>query len=137
MMHKGQTHIRRNCFSIGIISSKLQSGCYIGAPLGAHWPRQARSSETAANPRRLSHGEGTATWRCSRPQVPEEGKQGITRSAMATQGLHLNPYLEDPGNIPGKGLHGRSKRPRRRLDILAEVIPSPLLQVIVKGEEGL
>ena len=28
MMHKGQTHIRRNCFSIGIISSKLQSGCY-------------------------------------------------------------------------------------------------------------
>jgi hypothetical protein len=27
-MHKGQTHIKRNCFSIGIISSKLQSGCY-------------------------------------------------------------------------------------------------------------
>jgi hypothetical protein len=30
MMHKGQTHIKRNCFSIGIISSKLQCGCYIG-----------------------------------------------------------------------------------------------------------
>jgi hypothetical protein len=28
MMHKGQTHIRRNCFSIVIISSNLQSGCY-------------------------------------------------------------------------------------------------------------
>jgi hypothetical protein len=28
MMHKDQTHIKRNCFSIGIISSKLQSGCY-------------------------------------------------------------------------------------------------------------
>jgi hypothetical protein len=28
MMHKGQTHARRNCFSIGIISSKLQSECY-------------------------------------------------------------------------------------------------------------
>jgi hypothetical protein len=28
MMHKDQTHINRNCFSIGIISSKLQSGCY-------------------------------------------------------------------------------------------------------------
>jgi hypothetical protein len=28
MMHKDQTHMKRNCFSIGIISSKLQSGCY-------------------------------------------------------------------------------------------------------------
>jgi hypothetical protein len=28
-MHKDQTHIKRNCFSIGIISSNLQSGCYI------------------------------------------------------------------------------------------------------------
>jgi hypothetical protein len=28
MMHKDQTHIKRNCFSIGIISSNLQSGCY-------------------------------------------------------------------------------------------------------------
>jgi hypothetical protein len=28
MMHEGQTHIKRNCFSIGIISSNLQSGCY-------------------------------------------------------------------------------------------------------------
>jgi hypothetical protein len=27
-MHKDQTHIKRNCFSIGIISSNLQSGCY-------------------------------------------------------------------------------------------------------------
>jgi hypothetical protein len=30
MMHKDQTHIKRNCFSIGIISSNLQSGCYRG-----------------------------------------------------------------------------------------------------------
>jgi hypothetical protein len=29
MMHKDQTHMKRNCFPIGIISSKLQSGCYI------------------------------------------------------------------------------------------------------------
>jgi membrane associated rhomboid family serine protease len=37
MMHEGQTHIRRNCFSIGIISSKLQSGCYIAErELGSH-----------------------------------------------------------------------------------------------------
>ena len=27
-MYKGYTHIRRNCFSIDIISNKLQSGCY-------------------------------------------------------------------------------------------------------------
>jgi hypothetical protein len=53
------------------------------------------------------------------------------------QGLRLNPYLEDPGNVPGKGLHGRSNRPCRRLDILTEIIPSPLLQLIAKGEEGL
>jgi hypothetical protein len=26
MMHKGQTHIKRNCFSIGIISSKYKVG---------------------------------------------------------------------------------------------------------------
>jgi hypothetical protein len=31
MMLKDQTHIKRNCFSIGIISSNLQSGCYKGA----------------------------------------------------------------------------------------------------------
>jgi hypothetical protein len=30
MMLKDQTHIKRNCFSIGIISSNLQSGCYTG-----------------------------------------------------------------------------------------------------------
>jgi hypothetical protein len=28
MMLKDQTHIKRNCLSIGIISSNLQSGCY-------------------------------------------------------------------------------------------------------------
>jgi hypothetical protein len=27
-MHKDQTHIKRNCFSTGIILGKLQSGCY-------------------------------------------------------------------------------------------------------------
>jgi hypothetical protein len=30
MMHKGQTHIKRNCFSIDIISNQLQSGYYRG-----------------------------------------------------------------------------------------------------------
>jgi hypothetical protein len=28
MMHEVQTHTKRKCFSIGIISSNLQSGCY-------------------------------------------------------------------------------------------------------------
>jgi hypothetical protein len=28
LMHKDQTHIKRNCFSIGIISSNFQSECY-------------------------------------------------------------------------------------------------------------
>jgi hypothetical protein len=28
MMHKDQTYIKRSCSSIGIIPSKLQSGCY-------------------------------------------------------------------------------------------------------------
>jgi hypothetical protein len=28
MMHKDQSHIKRNCFSIGIIPNQLQSGCY-------------------------------------------------------------------------------------------------------------
>jgi hypothetical protein len=28
MMHKDQTHIKRNCFSIGIIPNQLQSGYY-------------------------------------------------------------------------------------------------------------
>jgi hypothetical protein len=32
MMHKGQTHIRRNCFSIDIISNKLQIGYYKSYP---------------------------------------------------------------------------------------------------------
>jgi hypothetical protein len=60
----------------------------------------------------------------------------MTKSVLATQGLHRNPYLEDLGNVPGKGLDGRPKRPRRRLDILAEVVPSSLLQLIVEGEDG-
>jgi hypothetical protein len=29
MMHEDQTHTKRKCFSIGIISSNLQSGCYM------------------------------------------------------------------------------------------------------------
>jgi hypothetical protein len=38
MMHKDQTHIKRNCFSIGIISSKLQSGCY------NYWRRRPKAT---------------------------------------------------------------------------------------------
>jgi hypothetical protein len=33
MMHKDQTHIKRNSFSIDIISNNLQSGCYKSYPL--------------------------------------------------------------------------------------------------------
>jgi hypothetical protein len=47
-----------------------------------------------------------------------------------------NPYLEDPGNVPGKDLHGRPKRPHCRLGILTELIPRLLLPLIVKDEEG-
>jgi hypothetical protein len=87
------------------------------------------------NPRRRSHDGGTTTWWCSRLQVPKEGKHDITKNALDMQGIHLDLYLEDPGNIPGKDLHGRPKRPHRRLDILTETIPGPLLQLIVEGEE--
>jgi hypothetical protein len=36
MMHKDQTHMKSNCFSIGIISSKLPSGCYTAPGPLAH-----------------------------------------------------------------------------------------------------
>jgi hypothetical protein len=52
------------------------------------------------------------------------------------QGIRLSLYLEDPGNVPGKDLHGRLKRPHRRLGILTEIIPRPLLQLVVEGKEG-
>jgi hypothetical protein len=103
---------------------------------GAHWPRQARLAGTAANPRHRSHGGGTSTWRYSRPQVPKEEKQDITKNALVTQGVRLSPYLEDPRNVPGKDLHGRLKRPHRRLGILTEINPRPLLQLVVEGKEG-
>jgi hypothetical protein len=44
MMHKGQTHIRRNCFSIYIISNNLQIGCYTVVPRGE--PPRLPSSPT-------------------------------------------------------------------------------------------
>jgi hypothetical protein len=53
------------------------------------------------------------------------------------QGVRLNPYLENPGNVPGKDFHGRPKRPHRRLGILTETILRLLLHLIVEGEEGL
>jgi hypothetical protein len=37
MMHKDQTHIKRNCFSIGIIPNQLQSGCYRAEPESEPW----------------------------------------------------------------------------------------------------
>jgi hypothetical protein len=77
------------------------------------------------------------TWRCSYPQVPEEGKQDITNNALVTQGVRLNPYLAVPGNVPGKDLHGQSKRPHRRLGMLAELIPRLLLPLIVEKKEEL
>jgi hypothetical protein len=33
MMHEGQTHIKRNCFSIGIISSNYKVGVTNPTPL--------------------------------------------------------------------------------------------------------
>jgi hypothetical protein len=77
------------------------------------------------------------TWRCSYPQVPEEGKHDITNNALVTQGVRLNPYLADPGNVPGKDLHGQPKRPHRRLGMLAELIPRLLLPLIVEKKEEL
>jgi hypothetical protein len=40
MMHEGQTHIKRNCFSIGIISSNYKVGVTGagGAVLLSDWP---------------------------------------------------------------------------------------------------
>jgi hypothetical protein len=48
MMYKGYTHIRRNCFSIDIISNKLQSGCYKPE---SGWPLRA-----------VLHGGGDRIW---------------------------------------------------------------------------
>ena len=47
-----------------------------------------------------------------------------------------NPYLEDPGNVPGKDLHGRPKRPHHRLGMLTELIPRLLVPLIIEEEEG-
>jgi hypothetical protein len=67
-MHKGQTHIRRNCFSIYIISNKLQIGCYKSYPLknnlvleiyedlGKRWGKSMRSSSS------LSHVASSLPW---------------------------------------------------------------------------
>jgi hypothetical protein len=52
------------------------------------------------------------------------------------QGVCLNPYLENPGNVPRKDFHGRPKWPHHRLGILTEIIMRPLLQLIIEGEEG-
>jgi hypothetical protein len=54
-----------------------------------------------------------------------------------TRGIRLNPYLEDPGNVPRKDFHGHLQRPHRRLVIFMEIIPQLLLQLIIKGKEGL
>jgi transposase InsO family protein len=56
MMHKDQTHIKRNCFSIGIISSNLQSGCYNGLGLN-HIAR--RYNETADELAKIASGRTT------------------------------------------------------------------------------
>ena len=56
MMHKDQTHINRNCFSIGIISSNLQSGCYNGLGLN-HIAR--RYNETADELAKIASGRTT------------------------------------------------------------------------------
>jgi hypothetical protein len=39
-------------------------------------------------------------------------------------------------NVPGKDLHGRLKRPHRRLAILTELIPRLPLPLVVEEEEG-
>jgi hypothetical protein len=70
-----------------------------------------------------------------RKLLREENK--ISQNALVTRGVRLNPYLEDPGNVPGKDFHGRPKRPHRRLGVFTEIIPKLLLQLIVEGEEGL
>ena len=48
MIHKDQTHIKRNCFSIGIIFSKLQSGCY--SEVGASLVGSGQSSSEDVDP---------------------------------------------------------------------------------------
>jgi hypothetical protein len=43
------------------------------------------------------------------------------KNALVTQGVRLNPYLANPGNVPRKDLHGQPKRPHRRLGMLKEL----------------
>lgn len=60
----------------------------------------------------------------------------LTADEQRLGGAHIRRFLEDPGNIPGKDLHGRPKRPHRCLGILMELIPRLLLPLIVEEEEG-
>jgi hypothetical protein len=59
------------------------------------------------------------------------------KNALIERGVCLNPYLEDPGNVPRKDFHGCPERSHRRLGIFTEITPELLLQLIVKGKEGL
>jgi hypothetical protein len=59
------------------------------------------------------------------------------KNALVTQGVRLNPYLANPGNVPGKNLHGQPKRPHRRLGMLTELIPRLLPPIIVEKKEEL
>jgi hypothetical protein len=61
----------------------------------------------------------------------------ITKNALITRGVHLNPYLEDPGNVFRKNFRDHSKRPHRLLVIFTEIIPQLFLQLIIKGKERL
>jgi hypothetical protein len=117
-MHKDQTHIKRNCFSIGIISSKLQSGCYIERANGiimteimklifdqprGKWPDELIkvvwshntivSRSTGFTPFKLLFGDEAIT--------PEEAKAGSIRIVASTEGEDEADYSVEKDAIEG------------------------------------
>jgi hypothetical protein len=88
MMHKGQTHIRRNCFSIYIISNKLQIECYSDSVAGRHWARgeepQGRlTSGPGSSAPAISLRTANAGWAADRPAPWVSEPDGTRAWAMS------------------------------------------------------
>jgi hypothetical protein len=76
IMHKDQTHIKRNYFSIGIISSNLQSECYTPRPpLTALRQSQLHHQVHLINQLRASHSTLMVVL-LSRVVTPQTGPYG-------------------------------------------------------------
>jgi hypothetical protein len=129
--------LRRRCLRLQLITEQPKVR-HLGAPLGEAFiglgkrgplgPQRTPDVALAVDEQRL----GGAHIR----QFLRKGSRVLQRMPWSRKGYAKNPYLEDPGNVPGKDLHGRPKRPHRRLGILTELIPRLLLPLIVEDEEG-